>query len=185
MLANESGLRSENDGLQGISTFYTEFRTNFSDAISMADLIQVGGAVAIGSCPGGPAVQTFTGRKDWTVLDAPAPMGLLPDVDSNATVLIALFADKGFSAADLATLVGAHSTSRQSFVDPELANESQDSTPGIWDVQFYSDTLTPEPGVFVFPSDTALMNDPNSGPTFISFQGSQHQNTWSAKFAPL
>jgi len=29
------------------------------------------------------------------------------------------------------------------------------------------------------------MNDPNSGPTFLSFQGEQHQPTWDAKFATV
>lgn len=183
VIASEAFLRSENDGLQGISNLYTELRNNFSNQIGMADLIQFGGAAAIKTCPLGPTVQTLVGRTDWTEEDPQAPMNLLPNVDSNATVLIQLFADKGFSAADLAVLVGAHSTSRQQFVDPTFANESQDSTPGIWDVQFYSDTAAPEAGVFVFPSDIALMNDPNSGPTFVGFQGSQHQNTWSQKFA--
>lgn len=149
----------------------------------MADLLQFGGAAAIKTCPLGPTVQTFVGRVDWTTEDAPAPMGLLPDVNSNATVLLALFADKGFTPADVAVLVGAHTTSRQQFVNPDFANEAQDATPGIWDVSFYSDTADPEAGVFVFPSDIALMNDPNSGPTFVGFQGSQHQSTWDAKFA--
>lgn len=183
VLANESGLRSENDGLQGISALYTELRANFSNQVTMADLLQFGGAAAIKTCPLGPTVQTFVGRVDWTELDAPAPMNLLPDVNANATSLIQLFADKGFSAVELATLVGAHSTSRQQFVNPTFANEAQDSTPGVWDVQFYTDTASPEAGVFVFPSDIALMNDPNSGPTFVGFQGSQHQTTWDTKFA--
>ena len=110
-------------------------------------------------------------------------MNLLPNVLSNSTVLIELFAGKGFTPEDLVVLIGAHSTSRQDFVNPEFAGEGQDSTPGIWDVQFYSDTAAPEPGVFVFPSDTALLNDPVTGPTFTGFQGNQHQTTWDAKFA--
>jgi len=149
----------------------------------MADLLQFGGAAAIKTCPLGPTVQTFVGRVDWTTEDPQAPEGLLPDVNSDATTLLALFAAKGFTPADVAVLVGAHSTSKQQFVNPTFAGEAQDSTPGTWDVQFYSDTAAPEPGVFVFPSDIALMNDPNSGPTFASFQGSQHQATWTTKFA--
>jgi len=183
VLADEASLRTENNGLQGIAALYTEFRANFSNAIGMADLLQFGAASAILSCPGGPQVTTVVGRTDWTTLDPPAPMNLLPNVDSNATVLLALFAAKGFTPADVAVLVGAHTTSRQDFVDPTFAGESQDSTPGVWDVAFYSDTADPEAGVFVFPSDIALMNDPNSGPTFVSFQGEQHQPTWDAKFA--
>jgi len=151
----------------------------------MADLIQFGAAAAIKTCPLGPTITTVVGRTDWTTLDPPAPTGLLPNVSSNATVLLALFADKGFTPADVSTLVGAHTVSTQQFVDPEFAGESQDATPGLWDVMFYSNTAAPPLDVFVFPSDIALMNDPNSGPTFISFQGAQKQGTWDTKFAAV
>lgn len=99
---------------------------------------------------------------------------------SNSTVLIELFENKGISAAQLAALVGAHSTSRQFVTDVALAGEAQDDTPGIWDVDFYADTANPPAGVFVFQSDTALMNDPTSGPTFTGFVGKQ--GAWDAKF---
>jgi len=105
---------------------------------------------------------------------------LLPSPLSNATVLLELFANKGITAAQLAALVGAHSTSRQFFVDTTLAGEPQDDTPGIWDVDFYADTANPPAGVFVFPSDVALMNDPTSGPVFESFVGKQGK--WDGAF---
>lgn len=150
----------------------------------MADLLQFGAASAILTCPGGPAVQTFVGRVDWTTEDPPNQMGLLPSAFSNSTVLINLFAAKGFDAAELVALIGAHTTSKQQFVNPTFANESQDNTPGVWDVTFYTDTQTPPPGVFVIPSDTALLNDPQTNPTFVSFQGSQHEGVWAGKFGP-
>jgi len=183
IIANESWTRSENDGLQDISTLYMELRANFSNEIGMADLLQFGAAAAIKTCPSGPTVTTYVGRTDWTTLDAPNAMGMLPDVNSNSTVLINLFADKGFTAEDLVVLVGAHSTSTQQFVDPAEAGLSQDGTPGIWDVQFYTDTQDPPVGVYRFPSDIALLNDPVTGPIFTGFQGTQHQTTWDAKFA--
>jgi hypothetical protein len=76
-------------------------------------------------CPGGPKVKTFIGRKDSTNA---APPGGLPDVFGSADSLFTLFQKKGFSAKDLAALLGAHSTSTQQFVDPSKANFSQDST---------------------------------------------------------
>lgn len=114
--------------------------------------------------------------------DPPNPEGLLPSPFSNSTVLIDLFADKGISAAQLAALVGAHSTSRQFFVDttPPAEGEPQDDTPGIWDVDFYANTANPPAGVFVFPSDVALMNDPVSGPVFQGFVGKQGK--WDGAF---
>jgi hypothetical protein len=52
----------------------------------------------------------------------------LPDVNAEANVLFNLFRAKGFSAEDLAALLGAHSTSTQFGVDPSQRNASQDST---------------------------------------------------------
>lgn len=52
------------------------------------------------------------GRNDSSTA---APDGLLPEAfgkGSDADTLIALWADKGFSARELAALMGAHSTSR-------------------------------------------------------------------------
>ncbi len=76
-------------------------------------------------CPGGPKVKTFIGRKDNTTSAKP---GGLPDVPAPAADLLNLFVAKGYSAADLAALLGAHSTSTQAFVDPSQANKSQGST---------------------------------------------------------
>jgi L-ascorbate peroxidase len=42
----------------------------------------------------------------------------------------------GFTVRDLMALVGAHSTGKQRFVDPTVANSSFDSTVDIWDVRF-------------------------------------------------
>ena len=49
-------------------------------------------------------------------------------MNSQASVLMALFAAKGYSGEDLAALLGAHSTSTQFGVDPTQRNASQDST---------------------------------------------------------
>ena len=75
-------------------------------------------AHAIVACPGGPRITTYVGRKDST---NPAPGGLLPDVHASGDSLFALFADKCFSAVDLAALFGAHSTSKQFNTDTSNA----------------------------------------------------------------
>jgi hypothetical protein len=112
------------------------------------------------------------GRKDSS---NPAPdESLLPgNATLSADKIISLFADKGLSAADVAALVGAHTSAKQFFVDPSKAGEAQDRTPGVWDVDFYSDTTSKPAGVFVFQSDINLSQDPRSGPTFKSFVGQQ------------
>jgi len=49
-------------------------------------------------------------------------------VNDSAENLNNLFAKKGYSQADLAALLGAHSTSTQQFVNTSAAGYSQDST---------------------------------------------------------
>jgi hypothetical protein len=133
---------------------------------------------AIVTCPGGPRVQTYIGRKDS---NTPAPEGLLPDVNAPAASLFALFRAKGFDEVGLAALLGAHSTSTQFNVDPSHAGSPQDSTPGIWDVKYYGQTLKPPAGVTVFPSDAKLAQYAGVGKEFKGFV--DNQGKWNGKFA--
>jgi manganese peroxidase len=41
---------------------------------------------------------------------------------------------KGFSDADIAAILGAHSTAKQFEFDPSQAGAPLDDTPGVWDV---------------------------------------------------
>jgi hypothetical protein len=133
---------------------------------------------AIVTCPGGPRVQTYIGRKDS---NTPAPEGLLPDVNAPAASLFQLFQNKGFDEVDLAALLGAHSTSTQSNFDPSHAGSPQDSTPGVWDVKYYGQTLKPPAGVTVFPSDAKLAQYAGVGKEFKGFV--DNQGKWNGKFA--
>lgn len=97
-----------------------------------------------------------------------------------------MFADKTISAFDLAALVGAHSTSEQDIVDANFAGAPQDSTPGVWDVAFYSETGDPNApsSLFKFPSDQALAADPRTKPSFDFFgQNVNGQAVWNDDFA--
>ncbi|KAF2098395.1 heme peroxidase [Rhizodiscina lignyota] len=178
VLADEAGTRDENNGLQDISAKLLALATKRS--VGVADLLQFAGAHAIVTCPGGPQVTTYVGRTDSST---PAPNGLLPDVHASADSLYALFLDKGFDDVDLAALLGAHSTSKQVrfFVNESLAGEPQDSTPGIWDVKYYSETTSPKPGSFVFPSDSGLAAHAVVGKQFKGFVN--NQGKWTGKFA--
>jgi hypothetical protein len=173
--------RGENNGLQDISQKMIALKASRAayQAISMADMIQFGGACAITTCPGGPQVQTFVGRKDSS---NPAPNGRLPDVHAPANDLYQLFENKGFNAKELAALLGAHSTSKSFHqLDIMPAGRPQDSTPGLWDVKYYQDTLTPPTGVIPFPSDTSLAAHPDVGKEFHGFVG--NQGKWRGDFA--
>jgi hypothetical protein len=135
-------------------------------------MITFAGAHAIVTCPGGPTVKTYVGKKDSS---NPAPDGLLPDVHASGDSLYALFQDKNFDAVDLAALLGAHTSSKQFFVDTTQAGKPQDSTPGLWDVKYYAETLQDPPPAtnFRFPSDINLAKQAQVGKEFSGFVGNQ------------
>ena len=93
--------RPENNGLQAIIKQMATWQKLFG--VSMADLIQYGAAHAVVTCPLGPRIRSFVGRKDSS---KPAPDGLLPDAKASADSLISLFEDKTISGHELAALLG-------------------------------------------------------------------------------
>ncbi|KAH8603143.1 heme peroxidase [Bisporella sp. PMI_857] len=178
ILANEASTRAENNGLQDISAKLLNLQKTKYPSVTVADLIQVASSVAIVTCPGGPVVKTFVGRKDSAV---PNPGGRLPDVHAPGSNLFKLFQDKGFNAVDLAALLGAHSTSK-AFGQPDIPGGTpQDSTPGVWDVKYYQETLTPPSSVQPFASDVSLAAHPDVGKEFKGFVN--NQGKWTGKFA--
>ncbi|PVI07041.1 class II peroxidase [Periconia macrospinosa] len=172
--------RSENNGLQTVRTVLRSVQAKYK--VGYADLAQYAHNHATITCPKGPRVRTFIGRKDATQAN---PTGKLPDVNDSADNLIALFQRKGFSAHDLAALVGAHATAKQRFVDTSAAGMPLDTTPGVWDVEFYNDTLNNNAGknekVFVLPSDKVLSVHPQVKDEWREFVGNQPH--WNEDYA--
>jgi catalase (peroxidase I) len=159
--------RPENNGLQSVRTLLRDIQSKYN--VGYADLAQYAHNHGTITCPKGPRVRTYVGRKDAT---RAAPTGLLPDVHDSADNLIALFERKGFSAHDLAALVGAHASAKQRFVD-------------VWDVEFYNDTLNQptknNPNIFVLPSDEVLSVHPKVNDEWKSFVGDQPH--WNEDYA--
>ena len=170
--------RPENNGLQNIRTVLRGVQSKFG--VGYADLAQYAHNHATVTCPKGPRIHTFVGRKDATKA---APTGLLPDVHSPADDLIKLFEDKGFSPHDLAALVGAHSSAKQRFVEPAKAGFPLDTTPGVWDVEFYNETLQspPDSRIFVLPSDKVLSVHPRINDEWLEFVGDQQH--WNEDYS--
>lgn len=161
--------RPGNRGLEEIVTLtQTWFQKYKGYGISAADLVQMGANVATVVCPLGPRTKTYIGRKDNP---KPAPDGLLPPVDASADFLIKLFQDKTIQPNGLVALLGAHSTAQQRFVDPARAGDPQDSTPGVWDMLYYNETINPNAParVFKFASDIKLAADPRMSRLFTAF----------------
>lgn len=125
--------------------------------VGVADMLQFAAAHATVTCPLGPRMRTFVGRKEATQA---APDGLLPSATSDAQTLLDLFHDKNIGPLDLVALVGAHSVSKQFSFDVTRPGDPQDLTPGVWDLRFYRDTISSDyntgTGILTFPSDKAL-----------------------------
>ncbi|KAL0933746.1 ligninase h2 precursor [Colletotrichum truncatum] len=174
--------RGENNGLQEIVAQTKIWYNNYKGyGISMADLIQFSANVATVVCPLGPRVRTYVGRKDSS---RNCPDNMLPPVTGSADYLIELFENKTIKPHGLTALIGAHTTSQQRFVDPERAGDPQDSTPGVWDVAFYKETLGNAPArVFKFASDIVLAQDDRIKDEFQAFAGPGGQSHWNEDYA--
>lgn len=179
LLAPEEMLRSENHGLEQIAAqiqgWYGKWQ---SFNISLADMIQFAAQLAVVTCPLGPRSRTFIGRVDNS---SAAPEGLLPPVDGEADFLIELFRNKTIAPHGLTALVGAHTTSQQFFVDLDRVGDPQDSTPGVWDVLFYSEVLNQTavpPRVFLFPSDINLSKANETVSEWVGF-ANDGQEDWN------
>lgn len=170
--------RRENNGLQNIRLILRGVQSKFK--VGYADLAQYAHNHATITCPKGPRIRTFIGRKDAAKA---GPEGLLPSPFDDPDNLIKLFENKGFSAHDLAALVGAHAAAKQRFVDPSKAGFPLDTTPGVWDVEFYNDTLQepPNPNIFVLPSDKALSQHAAIKDEWLAFVGNQPH--WNEDYA--
>ena len=166
--------RTESQGLSDISIKLHRLALQYK--VGFADTIQFAAAHAIATCPRGPRVQTFVGRKDS---HEPSPHGLLPGLDK-PDKLIALFKDKGFDEVDLAALVGVHTVSKQFFEDPSKAGAPQDTSVGVWDVGFYVEQFTPMPTSHQLKCMHDLGLDPVVGTQFRLFIINPRQ--WNTKF---
>ncbi|KAL8404435.1 hypothetical protein RB594_009329 [Gaeumannomyces avenae] len=182
VLAPEEILRGENHGLEDIVELTRKWHDAYKKyGVGMADLVQWGATVATVVCPLGPRIRSYVGRKDSSV---PAPHDLLPPVTGSADFLIELFENKTIKPHGLTALIGAHTTSQQRFVDPSRAGDPQDSTPGVWDVKFYTETLGSAPArVFKFASDIVLAKDPRISKEFNEFAGPGGQEHWNEDYA--
>ncbi|KAH7043330.1 heme peroxidase [Macrophomina phaseolina] len=183
LLVDSEIQRPENNGLQAYNDFIkAKYSTYKSSGVGAADLIQFAGNHAVVTCPGGPTVKTLVGRGDSTTA---SPLNVMPPgfgAGSDHDSLLQLFQDKGFSAVDLAALIGAHTTSKNIAEAQIPVGAPQDSTPGRWDVKYYAETYAPPAGVSRFASDINL-SDPTKavGKEFQGFVN--NQGKWTGKFA--
>lgn len=120
-------------------------------ALTVADTIQLAGAVAVAKT-GGPSIPVPLGRPDAKKAD---PGGQLPALTLDAAGLRELFGRNGYSVEQIVALSGAHTLGSSRANPPKGAALSP--TPTKFDTSYFQAVLK---GKGVFPSDNALMSDP-------------------------
>ncbi|KAJ7684142.1 heme peroxidase [Mycena polygramma] len=171
-------MRPDNNGLQSIVSLLQPLPGQFN--VTPGDVLHLAGVLGVLACPGGPVIKTYIGRPAPKNI---APDGLLPNPNSAVKILTDRFADMGFSIRELMALIGAHSTGKQRFVDPALAESAFDSTVNIWDVRFYSETqsATAPPGTFRLNSDVNFSHNATTQKDYNRFVGKQ--DDWAEEYA--
>lgn len=101
--------RPENNGLQDFVGKLVDIHSR-NPGVSAADIVQFAAHHGTVSCPQGPRIIFFAGRKDATEA---APPGLVPDVHDSSQNLISLMMDKTINAQDLTSLLGAHTSAKR------------------------------------------------------------------------
>ncbi|KAI0344617.1 lignin peroxidase [Trametopsis cervina] len=140
--------------------------------VSFGDFVQFAGAVGVSNCVGGPRLQFLAGRSN---ISQPSPDGLVPEPFDSADKILARMADIGFSPIEVVHLLSSHSVAAQYEVDTDVAGSPFDSTPGVFDTQFFVESLlkgtaftgngqggevmSPIPGEFRLQSDFELSRD--------------------------
>ncbi|KAK1834736.1 heme peroxidase [Podospora conica] len=168
--------RPENAAMAPTAAIFISWWNTYKNyGVTMADLIQFGAKVAAGSCPGGPRIRAFIGRVDNPNAN---PSGLLPGPGANASFIITMFGAKTIAPGGIVALLGAHTASRQTSV----AGVSQDSTPGKWDLKYFTETVSSTPSNIVrFPSDINIANDPTTSPVWNQFK--TNKAAWDKAYA--
>ncbi|KAL1948535.1 hypothetical protein VTO73DRAFT_12610 [Trametes versicolor] len=158
--------------------------------IGVADFIQFAGALGASNCAGAPQLSAFVGRKDAT---RPAPDGLVPEPFHTPDQIFARIADASSGEFDeilTVWLLTAHTIAAANDVDPTVPGSPFDSTPEIFDSQFFLETqlkgtaftgrgpvqgevTSPLRGEFRLQSDFAIARDQRTACEWQSFVNNQ------------
>ncbi|GJE95279.1 lignin peroxidase precursor [Phanerochaete sordida] len=156
--------------------------------VTPGDFIAFAGAVALSNCPGAPQMNFFTGRAPATQA---APDGLVPEPFHTVDQIINRVNDAGeFDELELVWMLSAHSVAAVNDVDPTVQGLPFDSTPGIFDSQFFVETQlrgtafpgsggnqgeveSPLPGEIRLQSDHTIARDSRTACEWQSFVNNQ------------
>jgi hypothetical protein len=171
-----------NQGLDEVTAFIRPFQQHSN--MTAGDFIQFAAAVAVSNCPGAPPLNAFIGRPPATQA---APDGLVPEPFHTVDQILARFNDAGgFDELEVVWFLIAHTIAAQNDVDPTIPRTPFDSTPTIFDGQFFIDTqlrgisfpgkggiqgttTSPLKGEFRLQSDQQLARDSRTACEWQSF----------------
>ncbi|KAJ7933607.1 heme peroxidase [Mycena leptocephala] len=119
--------RDLNHGLQTIAGLLRPLPEQFN--VSAGDVVHLAGTIGL---------LAFVGRPPPRHI---SPDGFLPNSADTIEFLTERFANMGFTAREMMTLVGVHSVGKQMFIDPEKINATFDTTPDLLDTRFWAKVL--------------------------------------------
>jgi hypothetical protein len=188
-----------NDGIDDIVDVQRPFA--IKHGVSFGDFIQFAGAVGVSNCPGAPRLEFMAGRLNFSL---PSPDLLVPEPSDSVDTIIARMGDAGFSPNEIVDLLASHTVAAQDHVDPTIPGTPFDSTPGIFDANFFVETLlkggvtpgnginvgqvlSPLQGEFRLESDAAFARDARTACEWQSLITSQArlQSQFRAAMAKL
>ncbi|KAH9931127.1 manganese peroxidase 1 [Epithele typhae] len=171
--------------------------------MTTADFIQFAGAIGVSNCPGAPQLDVFIGRKDAT---QPAPDLTVPEPFDTVDSILARMLDGGdFSPAEVVALLASHTVAAADHVDPTIPGTPFDSTPSLFDTQFFIETqlrgtlfpgsdgdnqgevMSPLAGEIRLQSDHTLARDSRTNCAWQSFANNQAmmQSAFKAAFRKM
>ncbi|OJT03666.1 Ligninase C [Trametes pubescens] len=131
-------------GANGSISIFPEIETAFHPNIGLDEIVALhlhfAGALAASNCAGAPQLSAFVGRKDAT---QPTPDGLVPEPFHTPDQIFDRLADVSEGEFDpilTVWLLTAHTVAAANDVDLTKSGLPFDSTPEIWDTQFFVET---------------------------------------------
>ncbi|KAI0000373.1 manganese peroxidase 3 [Russula vinacea] len=106
--------------------------------LTAGDFIQFAAAVGVSNCPGAPRLEFLLGRPKAT---RPAEDLTVPEPFHNVATILDRFEDAGFGPSDVVALLTSHTIAAADNVDTTVPGAPFDSTPGVFDNQFFVETL--------------------------------------------
>ncbi|KAI0794167.1 Mn peroxidase MNP3 [Fomes fomentarius] len=170
--------------------------------MTTADFIQLAGAIGVSNCPGAPRLDVFIGRADAT---QPAPDLTVPEPFDSVDSILQRFEDAGgFTSAEVVALLASHTIAAADHVDPTIPGTPFDSTPELFDTQFFIETqlrgtlfpgtagnqgevMSPLQGEIRLQSDGDLARDARTACEWQSFVNNQAklQSAFKAAFRKM